>query len=204
MAEIGTVASVLQLASVTAKIVQYCVDVANAPAEADELMAECSKLLPLLLRLKGDPKLRDPDASAATNDLQRPIQDLIKCCEDVLEKIQPDSRLRKWSRDLRWPSLKKEAKEIMNKIARLEVRIYSFLIQDVKDLAIGIKKDTSLLPDISKGIQKTMSWTAQYERHQSRDRIGVLVDYLLCPRQFFQKAGCSIQQETAWNGPMVH
>ncbi|GAP92637.1 hypothetical protein SAMD00023353_5900170 [Rosellinia necatrix] len=184
MAEaLGAVASVLQLISVTAKLVQYCTDVAHAPAEADELVAECSVLTPLLLRLKKDDKLQNDEAARL---LIKPLNDLKKRIDDLADKLRPDSRLRKLSRDMLWPLLKKEMREVMERATNLTSLINSWMTSEVKDLAGSIKEDTAILPDMAKTIQKTLSMTAQNERRQTREIMNAMVNYF-SPVSFSEK-----------------
>ncbi|KAJ8121019.1 hypothetical protein ONZ43_g2428 [Nemania bipapillata] len=180
---VGAVASVLQLVSVTAKLVQYCIDVAHAPAEAEELVVECSALTPLLLRLKNDSKLQNTQAA---EPLMKPLDDLKERINSLVEKLSPNSRLRILTRDLFWPLLKKDMKEVMERVARFTSFINSWMTQDVKDLANSIKQDTAVLPDVVKKLQKTLSMTAQYERRQTQEMLNTLVNYF-SPVSFSEK-----------------
>ncbi|KAI0203100.1 hypothetical protein F4808DRAFT_52007 [Astrocystis sublimbata] len=184
MAEVvGAVASVLQLVSTTAKLIQYCSDVAHAPAEADELVVECSALTPLLLRLKKDTKLQN---EAASRPLIKPLDDLKKRIRDLADKLGPESRLRRLSRDVLWPLLKKEIREVMDRVTRIMGLINSWMTLEVKDLADSIKEDTAVLPDMGRTIQKTLSMTVQIERRQTREMLDELVNFI-SPVSFSEK-----------------
>ncbi|KAI3326265.1 hypothetical protein HD806DRAFT_489812 [Xylariaceae sp. AK1471] len=184
MAEVvGAVASVIQLVSVTTKLVLYCTDVAHASAEADELATECSALTPLLLRLKKDTKLQN---AKAAGPLIEPLDDLKKRMADLADKLKPESRLRRLSRDVLWPLLKKDMREVIERAARLTGLINSWLTLDIKDLATSIKQDTAALPDMIKTIQKTMSMTVQNERRQMKELMNTMVNYF-SPVSFSEK-----------------
>lgn len=184
MAEaVGAVASVIQLVSTTVKLVKYCTDVAHAPAEADELVVECSVLTPLLLRLKKDAKLQNEQAA---RPLIKPLNDLKKRIDDLADRLSPESRLRRLSRDVLWPLLKKEMREVMEKVTQLTGIINSWMTLDVKDLANSIKQDTVVLPDMVKTIQKTLSITVQNERRQTRELMNTMMNYF-SPVSFSEK-----------------
>ncbi|KAI0112045.1 hypothetical protein GGR51DRAFT_53829 [Nemania sp. FL0031] len=180
---LGAVASVVQLVSATAKLIQYCTDVAHAPAEADQLVDECGALTPLLLRLKKDTKLQNEQAA---KPLIKPIDDLKKRIEDLAERVRPDGRLRRLSRDVLWPLLKKDMREVMDRTTQLINLINSWMTLDVRDLATSIKQDTAVLPDVIKTIQKTLSMTVQNERRQIREIMNTMVKYF-SPVSFSEK-----------------
>ncbi|KAK5629145.1 hypothetical protein RRF57_004860 [Xylaria bambusicola] len=180
---VGAVASIVQLVSATAKLVQYCTEVAHASAEADELVVECSALTPLLLRLKKDPKLQN---SKAAEPLLEPLNDLQKRIDNLAERLRPESRLRRLSRDVLWPLLKKEMREVLERATQLNNFISSWMTMDVKDLADSIKQDTAVLPDMVKTIQKTLSMTVQNERRQIRELMNTMVNFF-APVSFSEK-----------------
>lgn len=184
MAEaVGVVASIIQLVSATAKLVQYYTDVSNAPTEADELVGECSALTPLLMRLKKDPKL---DNNQAAKSLLEPLHALKERIDRLAEKLRPESRLRRLSRDVLWPLLKKEMREVLERATQLNSFITSWISMDVKDLADSIKQDTAVLPDIIKTVQKTLSMTVQNERRQIREMMHTMVNFF-APVSFSEK-----------------
>jgi Cdc6-like AAA superfamily ATPase len=180
---VGAVASVLQLVSATAKLVQYCIDVAHAPAEADDLVVECSALTPLLLRLKNDTKLQNTEAA---EPLMKPLDDLKKRVNNLVDRLSPDSRLRRLSRDVLWPLLKKDMREVIERTTRFTSLINSWMTKDIKDLANSIKEDTTVLPDMVKKIQKTLSMTVQNERRQTQETMNTIVNYF-SPVSFSEK-----------------
>ncbi|KAJ2987357.1 hypothetical protein NUW58_g4552 [Xylaria curta] len=172
MAEVlGAVASVLQLVSATAKLVQYCTDVAHAPAEATSLW------------LSVDTKLQNEQAA---KPLIKPLNDLKKRIDDLADRLRPESRLRRLSRDVMWPLLKKEMREVMERATQVTGLINSWMTLDVKDLAYSIKQDTTVLPDVVKTIQKTLSMTVQNERRQIREMMDTMVNYF-SPVSFSEK-----------------
>ncbi|KAI0472362.1 hypothetical protein F4859DRAFT_522274 [Xylaria cf. heliscus] len=177
---VSAVASVLQLVSATAKLVQYCADVGHAQAEARELMEECAALNLLLVRLEKDDRLQNEQTA---RPLVESLNDLKPRIDDLAAKLSPESRLRKLSRDMLWPISKKEIREVMKRATRLTGLINSW---DVKDLINSIKQDTIVLPDMAETIQNTLSMTVQNDRQQTRELMNKMVNYF-SPVSFSEK-----------------
>ncbi|KAI0873882.1 hypothetical protein GGS24DRAFT_461484 [Hypoxylon argillaceum] len=180
---VGAVASVLQLVSATAKLIQYCIDVAHAPEEVDRLVVECMALNPVLMRLKNDAKFQNTQAA---EPLRKPLDDMKNRVENLATKLRPQGHLRKITQNMMWPLLKKDMKEVVEGSIQLTSLINSWMTLDVKDAVNSIKEDTVVLPDMMKKLQKTMSMTVQNEIRQTREILNTIMNYF-SPVSFSEK-----------------
>jgi hypothetical protein len=124
---VGLAASIVQLISATAKVINYVEDVKNADKEQVEFLEEAKVMLDLLTRLKTKAEqeaISQPllaQLSQATQD--GPIHLLQKQMENIAEKLQKQKGLKEIARKIMWPRTKGKIGNLLDQMERAKSMI---------------------------------------------------------------------------------
>ncbi|KAL7622914.1 hypothetical protein AAE478_006593 [Parahypoxylon ruwenzoriense] len=191
MEVVGSVASILQLISCTAKVVNYCIDVKNAPQKIDELGRTSSMLLPLLYQVKDVMMRRRADAGGASSTRSRPLgpEDLIRELEanmislaQQFEKSKPRGLVAR----ARFLHMEKDIQKTIDTASRMNGFLNSWLSLDIKQTA----------EDIDDGVKTLNSHAEEQMLNGKMDRI---VEHF-APVSFSEKHGNVLQQRQDGTG----
>ncbi|XXH04213.1 hypothetical protein Hte_010627 [Hypoxylon texense] len=142
MEVVGSVASIIQLISVTAKVVNYCVQVADAPQKVDELGREASMMLQLLYQVKNATvrKQVEGDASLARgsppgpDDLVRDLEASMVNLAQQFEKLRP----RDFKSRIRFTLIQKDIEKTIERASRMNGFLNSWLTLNIKQTTEAI------------------------------------------------------------------
>ncbi|KAI5860154.1 ankyrin [Durotheca rogersii] len=190
MEVIGSVASLLQLISCTAKIVNYCIDVKNAPQKIDELGRTSSMLLPLLYQVKDAMLRRGADAGGSAPHGNAPgpgdlIRELEECMVDISQRFEK-SRSKGLLARAKFIQMEKDIQKTIDTAARTNSFLNSWL-------SLDIKQTTEAIDD---GVRALNSRAEQEQLAGKMDRI--IQHY--APVSFSEKHGTVLQERQHGTG----
>ncbi|KAI1778611.1 ankyrin [Hypoxylon cercidicola] len=136
MEVVGSVASIIQLISVTAKVVNYCVQVADAPQKVDELGREASMMLQLLYQVKSVIARRQVNSGASSTRghpsgsdvLARDLEASMVNLAQQFEKLRP----RDFKSRIRFTLIEKDVEKTIERASRMNGFLNSWLTLDIK------------------------------------------------------------------------
>ena len=131
----GLVASIVQLISATATVVQYLNDIKDAPKDRARLAREASNLLALLTNLR----YRVEEAKSTEpwfTDIRSlglaggPLSQFQEAMETLEMKLRPETGLKKLGKALVWTLDRGDVEQILSKIERLKTFVSLALQND--------------------------------------------------------------------------
>lgn len=149
MEVVGSVASIIQLISVTTKVVNYCVQVADAPRKVDELGREASMMVQLLYQVKNATARRQVDNSAplargqpsGPDDLVRDLEASMVNLAQQFEKLRP----RDFKSRIRFTLIEKDIEKTVERASRMNGFLNSWLTLDIKQTTEAIGDGVKVL-----------------------------------------------------------
>lgn len=141
---VGLVASIVQLISIITQVIKCLSDINDAPKDRKKLVLEVNSLLTLLTNLRFEAQEVDEAANPDRwfNNLcllgveAGPFDQFKAAMEQVLQKLKPESGLKKFRSALVWPLDKKEVISSLAQIERLKSSISIALGRDHLYVAI--------------------------------------------------------------------
>ena len=137
MDAVGLVASIVQLIKTTAQVIGYVNDVKDSPPERVQFSQHASSLLVLLIdlrqRVEEVESATDPwfESLRSLGALGVPLDQLHGQMERLATKLEsPPGRLKKAGKALLWALDKKEIREILDQIERIEALVRIALQND--------------------------------------------------------------------------
>ena len=122
---VGLAASIVQLIDATMKAMKYLNNVKDAPKDRAKIAREATSLLVLLMELRymvEEAKSTDPWFAGirSLGVKMGPLEQFKEEIEDLAEKLNPQSGMKKFGKTLLWTLDKKDIDRILSKIERLK------------------------------------------------------------------------------------
>ncbi|KAF7554132.1 hypothetical protein G7Z17_g3134 [Cylindrodendrum hubeiense] len=172
---LGVTASVIAVLQLAATATQYLRDVKNGSADRMRLRDELRSSVCLLEMLK-DRLEDDADTTLSTESLKpSSIQSLInsggplglfkRVLEEIIAKLAPQDRLRRFSQPFTWPFDKKDISELLASLERLKSLFNLVLQNNLVDL---VKFANLKLDDLSDKVENSETRARESELEQAR------------------------------------
>ncbi|KAI0179529.1 hypothetical protein GGR52DRAFT_310361 [Hypoxylon sp. FL1284] len=151
MEVVSSVTAIIELIAVTAKVVNYCSQVADAPKKVDKLGREASMMLQLLYQVKIATTARREDDGAlehpsGSDDLVRGLQLCMVNLSQQFEKL----RARDFKSRIRFTFMEKDIEKAIERASRMNSILNSWLTLDIKRATKAIGDDVRVIHNQAK------------------------------------------------------